>query len=267
MVATTPAFVPRMASDSIDAFLPAIVAGDLSGAEALFSDGIDVYDHWFGHVTDAAELKKMSAHFREIAGAAPRLQTIATRITKSRVFTEQILLVPSAATRKNLELGFIVIGDKAANGKLRQIRLYYTRWPFGEKHSVRPPINEKLWDGPHPDDVLAVYWHGLTSGSWEAISKAFEADMYFREPSGPPYVHWGYEQVKAYYGGLFSSGAMDIRDNVVTDDGVCAAVEFTVYSFGGNPITPQSGCAVYERGRSGLLMGVRIYDDIEFATD
>jgi hypothetical protein len=49
----------------------------------------------------------------------------------------------------------------------------------------------------------------------------------------------------------------------VSDDGVRCALEYNCVRWGGHDLTPQAGMGIYERGRSGRLSAVRVYDDVE----
>jgi hypothetical protein len=49
----------------------------------------------------------------------------------------------------------------------------------------------------------------------------------------------------------------------VTDDGTRGALEYNCVRWGSYDLPPQAGVAVFERGQSGLLAAVRIYDDVE----
>jgi hypothetical protein len=49
----------------------------------------------------------------------------------------------------------------------------------------------------------------------------------------------------------------------VTDDGRVCALEYNVVAWGGTPMPPQAGIAVYLRGDSGRLAAARIYDDAD----
>jgi hypothetical protein len=49
----------------------------------------------------------------------------------------------------------------------------------------------------------------------------------------------------------------------MTDDGVRCAVEYNCVGWGDHELPAQAGLGVYERGPSGLLAAVRLYDDIE----
>ena len=49
----------------------------------------------------------------------------------------------------------------------------------------------------------------------------------------------------------------------MTDDGVRCAVEYNCVRWGAHELAPQAGIAVFERGPDGLLIAVRVYDDVE----
>ena len=61
---------------------------------------------------------------------------------------------------------------------------------------------------------------------------------------------------------ILGAGGIGIDHATVTDDGKTCAIEFNAVRFGKQPITPQAGLAVYERGPTGRLHAARIYDDV-----
>ena len=72
---------------------------------------------------------------------------------------------------------------------------------------------------------------------------------------------------------LFREGAVNMLTSVddievvgqgaTADDGRTCAFEYTLTKMNGRPVAPQAGLAVYERGDSGLLRALRVYDDLE----
>jgi hypothetical protein len=59
------------------------------------------------------------------------------------------------------------------------------------------------------------------------------------------------------------SGGIGLQYCAMTDDGVRCAVEYNCVGWGDHELPAQAGLGVYERGPSGLLAAVRLYDDIE----
>ena len=56
---------------------------------------------------------------------------------------------------------------------------------------------------------------------------------------------------------------IEVLKGARADDGRTCALEYTVVRVHGKPVPPQAGLAVYERGESGLLHAVRVYEDVE----
>jgi hypothetical protein len=56
-------------------------------------------------------------------------------------------------------------------------------------------------------------------------------------------------------------GGVELEHCAVTDDGRACALEYNVVAFGGRPVPPQAGLAVYVRGDEGGVTAARIYDD------
>jgi hypothetical protein len=96
----------------------------------------------------------------------------------------------------------------------------------------------------------------------EAIVSTFEPDGYFREPAGSQYVYRGTEALHDFMAKILAPGGIGLEHCTATDDGVVCAIEFNAVTFGAEPLVPQAGVAVYERGESGLLHAARIYDDV-----
>ena len=67
-------------------------------------------------------------------------------------------------------------------------------------------------------------------------------------------------------GGKTGSGrgaGIEVLKGARADDGRICALEYTVVRVRGKNVPPQAGLAVYERGESGLLRAVRIYEDVD----
>ena len=196
----------------------------------------------------------------------PRVQHVRTTATPERVCCETMLHMQSQGENISLPVGTVV--SKHPETGAAEVHVYYTLWPFNHHHSVRPA----LFSDPNPEGefsgIIAKYFEGLIEGNLEKVLECFEADIYFREASGLPYVHWGHAPVAEYFKGLFSRGAPMLRHDTITDDGRCVVMEFTVIAWNGverDPAHHEAGLAVYERSEDGLMRAIRIYDDVDFA--
>jgi hypothetical protein len=160
-----------------------------------------------------------------------------------------------------VELPTAVAAERGASGGLKEIRVYHSHWPLTSSHRVRPPLLEAD-PGLELPDVVERYQRALAEGDLEEILDLFEPDGYAREPAGGEYVHRGQEELREFYGALFSAGGIPLEHCTLTDDGVCCAIEYNVVRWGHIPLAPQAGIAVYERGTPGRLAAARIYDDV-----
>ena len=237
------------------------------GAEAFLSlvgDNAVIADPQCGRHEQARSALGLHAGFNEwLKGRELSAQHLRTTASPERVCSEDILHVRGGDETLELPVATVV---SSLNDGLR-IHVYYTRWPFNKRHSVFPALFPQPETDAHHSGVILKYFECLNSGNLDRLVTCFEADVYFREASGPPYVHWGTEAVRSYFMGLFRKGAPMLRDDTITDDGRCAVMEFTVVGWNGEPRDPsdwEAGLACYERSRDGLMSGIRIYDDVDF---
>ena len=156
-----------------------------------------------------------------------------------------------------------IVSDRNPDRALKAIRIYHSLWPLTGSHTVRPPL---LPEDPslHAEGTPGDYQRALAEGDRGGIVAIFEPDGYAREPSGGAYLHRGAEGLRELYAHLFANGGgIPLEHCTLTDDGVRCAIEYNCVRWGVTDIPPQAGVAVYERGSSGLLAAVRIYDDVE----
>lgn len=161
-----------------------------------------------------------------------------------------------------IALPVAVVADSQADGRLTELRVYYSGWPLSGRHMNRPPVLQ-----PDPDvresDVVADYQRALAAGDVDAIVALFEPDGYAREPAGGQYVHTGTDELRSFYGHLFSNGGgIPLEHCAVVDDKRACALEYNVVRWGRTDLPPEAGVAVYVRGQSGKLAAARIYDDV-----
>ena len=162
-----------------------------------------------------------------------------------------------------VELPVAIVADTESDGRIDELRMYYSSWPLTGRHANRPPV---LQPDPElrPSGVVAEYQAALAAGDVDAIVAAFEPDGSAREPAGSNYVHEGRDGLRAFYELLFSNGGgIPLEHCAVIDDKRACALEYNVVRWGETELAPQAGVAVYVRGRSGKLAAARIYDDAE----
>ena len=162
-----------------------------------------------------------------------------------------------------IDLPVAIVSDRQPDGRIDEIRVYYSTWPLTGRHATRPPLLHADPELREPD-VVGVYQRALAAGDVDAILAAFEPDGHAREPAGARYVHRGPEGLRAFYGWLFSNdGGIPLEHCSLTDDTRECALEYNVVRWGKAELAPQAGIAVYVRGESGKLAAARIYDDTD----
>lgn len=182
-------------------------------------------------------------------------------VTGQRGFEETLLHLDGDGGRIDLPLA--IVGEFRPEGKLDELRLYFSNWALAGQHVNRPPLLQ-----PDPQlresDVVGDYQRALAAGDTEAIVATFEADGYAREPAGAGYLHTGRDGLHAFYERLFSNGGgIPLEHCATIDDGRACALEYNVVRWGSTELPPQAGIAVYVRGDGGKLAAARIYDDAE----
>jgi hypothetical protein len=182
-------------------------------------------------------------------------------LTHPRGVEEVVLHLDSDHGRVGLP--FALAADHDGDGRLIEVRLYFSTWPLTGRHANRPPLLQPNL-GLHLADVVAEYQRALAAGDVEASLGAFEPDGYLREPAGAAYIHRGTAELRALYELFFSNGGgIPLEHCTVTDDGRACALEYNVVTWGRTELSPEAGLAVYVRGDSGKLAAARIYDDSE----
>jgi SnoaL-like domain len=162
-----------------------------------------------------------------------------------------------------VDLPVAIIGGRRTDGRIEELRIYYSTWQLTGHHRIRPPL---LQPDPelHPSGVVAEYQNALAAGDVDAVVATFEPDGYTREPAGAPYIHKGHDGLRAFYGRYFSNGGgIPLEHCTLVDDGATCALEYNVVRWGRTTLPPQAGVAVYTRGPSGRLASARIYDDAD----
>ncbi len=176
-------------------------------------------------------------------------------------FEEVVLELDTEAGR--IGLPHAMVADHGSDGRLTELRIYFSSWPLTGRHANRPPLLQ-----PDPEvresGVVDEYQRALAVGDVDAILATFEAGGYAREPAGGEHVHRGPDGLRAFYERLFSAGGgIPLEHCAAIDNGRSCALEYNVVRWGQTDLPPQAGMAVYERGPGGRIAAARIYDDVD----
>jgi hypothetical protein len=246
--------------ESTERYLPALLDGRTDDLLALFAADPSIHDPLAGRVAG----REAVANFIEerwawLAEREARLEPFRTTHTPARTVVEWVLHLHHEGQAVPLPVG--VVGVHEGGAGLEAVRVYHSLWPLIGEHKVRPaflPPDESI----DLHDTVARYQRALKAGDVESIVATFEPDGYFREPAGGEHVYRGTEKLHEFMAMILAPGGIGLEHCTATDDGVVCAIEFNAVSFGDEPLVPQAGLAVYERGKSGLLHAARIYDDV-----
>ncbi|HEY6782706.1 MAG TPA: nuclear transport factor 2 family protein [Candidatus Dormibacteraeota bacterium] len=175
-------------------------------------------------------------------------------------FEEVVLHLDGEIGRVDLPVA--VVADRQSDGRINELRMYFSGWALTGRHANRPPLLQ-----PDPElresDVVAEYQRALSAGDVDVVVAAFEPDGYAREPAGGQYIHRGHDGLRAFYERLFSNdGGIPLEPCALIDDKRACALEYNVVRWGKTELPPEAGVAVYVRGHSGKLAAARIYDDV-----
>jgi hypothetical protein len=182
-------------------------------------------------------------------------------ITGRRGIEETVMTLDGETGR--VEVPVAVAADRADDGRIIELRIYWSMWPLTGEHHHRAPLLESDPD-LHDPDIVGDYQRALASGDAEAAVATFEPDAYVREPAGSAYIHRGHDELLGLYQRFFSNGGgIRLEQCAVTDDGRACALEYNLLRWGRTELSPEAGVAVFVRGSSGKLAIVRIYDDID----
>ena len=252
-----------------EGYLSALVDGDDAQLLKLVGREVTIEDPRFPGLSGEDGVSDLVSGFQNFfTPLGPRVEHLRTTVAERRVLCEDFLHIDHDGQHWGLPVGTVVAPDPTTGGV--RIHVYYTNWPFGRKHSFRA----SLFDAPEEGGVeftgaIQTYFESLLTGDIARIRTAWEGDIYFREASGLPYVHWGKDAVINYFEGLFSDGAPMLRDNTIKEGGRTMFMEFTVVGWDGQewPVDRhEAGLAVYERVTpKGLMSAIRIYDDVDFS--
>ena len=243
-------------------FFPGLMAGEPEALVKSFAGEPQLHDPVRGRVKGTRAFEAfVSETSAWLARCNVSVEDIEHAVTERRGFEEVVLHLDGETGR--VELPFALIADRHADGRIDELRIYYSARPLTGQHANRPPLLQ-----PDPDlsesDVLAEYQRGLAGGDTDAIVAAFAADGYVREPEGGQHIHRGRDGLRDFYERQFSNGGgIPVERCALVDDGRTCALEYNVVQWGKTEVPPQAGVAVYVRSQSGKLAAVRIYDDTD----
>jgi hypothetical protein len=242
-------------------FFDGLLAAEPDALVESFAGEPELYDPVRGRVKGAQAFeefaKATTAWLRQHNVSVEDVEHV---VLERRGFEEVVLHLDGDAGP--VELPVAIVADRRSDGRIDELRTYYSSWPLNGRHANRPPLLQ-----PDPElresDAVAEYQRALAAGDVDAIVAAFEPDGYARGPTGGRSAHSGPEGLRSFYEPVFSGGGVALENCALVDDGRACALEYNVVRWGNAQLPPQAGVGVYVRGQSGKLAAARVYDDAD----
>jgi hypothetical protein len=252
-----------------DIYFPALVSSQADQLVRRLGERATVDDPIFGRTTGmpalaryleeiAAWLGKHKGDFEKVAFVTGTDRDV-TEGTLSLTFEGRAVKVPVA-----------IVAERRP-GREVELRLYYSTKPIKGTHAVRSPLLPQDDEVAVPQQV-ATQLDALARGDLAGVLASFENGAVLRDPAGRVHLKESDDggPLRAYYEAQCPSGGpktkgtgVEVLKGARADDGRICALEYTVVRVRGKNVPPQAGLAVYERGDTGLLRAVRVYEDID----
>ena len=247
-------------ADPVAQYLRALEEGQSQLLEEVWPGRIVVYDPRAGEIRGHRALQHFVRRNKAwMAEREARTETVATIRSGSRAVVELL----AHLTYDGRDISWpVAVAAESRDDRSVVFRTYCSTLPFDGHRQVRRPI---LGPGnQHPHDVVGIFQSALATGDVDGVVQTFIPDGYIREPIGPDSLHRGSEALRAYLDECFTDGGgIELQSCEVTDDGGRCALEYNLVRWGPHHVPPQAGIAVFDRGESGRLAAVRLYDDVE----
>lgn len=243
-------------------YFPGLMSGETDALVGSFAGEPELHHPVRGRVQGRPAFERLVAETTAwLAERNAALGDVERVVTPRRAVEETVLTLDGYMGLVELPVG--IVADRADDGRIIELRVYFSNWPLTGRHMVRPPLLQLDPDLREPDGV-AEYGRAVAAGDAVAAAAAFERDGYVRGPAAAADVHRGQDELVALYERVFANGGGILLEKcAVTDDGRSCALEYNVVRWGRTELSPQAGLAVYVCGASGALAGARVYDDVE----
>ncbi len=243
-------------------YFDGLMTGELEPLLGSFAGEPELHHPVRGRIRGArafeAYFREMQVWFSERIGSVEDVDHV---VTERRGFEENVVHLDGDTGSVGLPVA--IVADRRSDGRIEELRMYYSSWPVTGRHANRPPVLQPD-PGLGESGAVGEYQAALAAGDVDAAVAAFERDGYAREPAGGEYVHRGRDDLRAFYARLFSNdGGIPLEHCATVDDGRACGLEYNVVRWGRTELPPQGGFAVYLRGETGKLAAARIYDDVD----
>jgi hypothetical protein len=250
-----------------DVYFPALIARETRALERRLGDRATLDEPLFGRASGADSLgRRLGEIATWLADHRASFERSGFVMGSDRDVTEGSLALTVAG--RTVDLPVAVVAERRRERAV-ELRVYHSTHAIRVDVAGRQPLLDPDEESAVPPPV-AAYIDALARGDLEAVVSSFEDGTALRDGRGRSYVkHEAGGTLRAYYeeglvdAGKGSRGGTRLVTNARADDGRTCALEYTVVCVRGDAVPPRPGLAVFERGESGLLRALRVYEDVD----
>jgi hypothetical protein len=236
-------------------------------ADALakrLGDRATLYHPLFGQATGMAAIEKSLARMTEWLSDHSATQKRGRVI----VGVDRDIAQSTLALRheqRDVELLVAIVAERYRAREI-SVRVHHATQPFGRWQAARPARKPGEREHVVASDV-AEHLAALRLGDVDAVVRTFETDGVVVDGIGRAHDRAS-GALKEHYTRILQNehGANDWVPIVqgVADDGRACSIEYETTKLRGEEIAPKEGVMVFERGDSGLIRSVRVYDEVGY---
>jgi hypothetical protein len=240
-------------------FFDGLMAGEIDALIGSFAGEPEVHQPVRGRIKGATAFERfVSETTAWMVEQGVTVEDVDSVVTPSRGAEEFVLHVLGDAGR--IELPMALAADLDPQAHMKELRIYFSRWPLSGVRGARPPLLQPDFD-LRPPDVVGDYHRALAAADVDAAVAAFEPDGQVSEPAGDARVHRGAGALRGFHQRLVAEGGGALLELcAMVDDGRACALEYNVVARDGTS-PPEAGLAVHVRGDGRRLAAVRLYGD------
>ena len=240
-----------------DVYFPALLDDALGPLSIRLGPRASVDDPLFGRTAGLPALDGMLEQVKEWLtkhAASYTRGLFTTGIDRDVTEGTLSLTVDGAA----IDLPVAVVAERRRSREVA-LRIYYTTAPLGGKATPRAALVTQDSELVLPT-LVTDHLEAMKKGNVDQVLACFESDASLVEPSGAARSNAD-GSLRAYYTKILSNG-WEATCGGAADDGRACALEYSLNKIAGRMSAPQAGLMVYQKGDSGLLHALRVYDDI-----
>src|SRR5215212_5314749 len=159
-------------------FFDGLTSGEIDALVGSFAGEPEVHQPVSGRIRGASAFARFVADTTGwMTESGVSVEDVDSILTPSRGVEEFVLHV--AGERGPIELPMALAADLDPQGRMTELRIYYSRWPLSGVRGVRPPLLQPDPD-LHAPDVVGEFHRALAAGDVDAVVEAFEPDGYVR---------------------------------------------------------------------------------------